>query len=162
MNEPNKVTVEGLKLMACYQCSEIGQIGWKVRLEKMRDGRLDAPKRFLKKIKPPSNSKSKLTTNKLENYEVIENFSENIKKGRERIGISQEEFAKLIKEKLSVIQKIESGKIVPSIKLSREIEHTLKIELLLNQKEVENDLTSDATSDLTIGDVLHFKKKEKT
>ena len=163
MDGPNKVTVEGLKLMVCHKCSEIGEMGWKVRLEKMRNGRIDESKSSSRKVKRLSVPKRKTTLNGFENYEVIENFSENIKKGREGIGISQEEFAKLIKEKLSLVQKIESGKIVPSIQLSREIEHTLKIKLLSNQKEeMENDLQSDAKSALTIGDVLHLKKKERT
>jgi len=157
----NKVIVEGLNLMVCNKCSDIGERGWKVALEKVGDSRAFKSKISSIKVRKPS-ARAPAALISLENYEVVENFSENIKKGRERMGISQEEFAKIIKEKLSVVQKIESGKIVPSIKLSREIEHALKIKLLTNQKEEkESDLQSDAQSALTIGDILQFKKKEK-
>lgn len=161
-NESIKITVEGINLMVCYGCSKIGEIGWKIGLGKMRNGEAHESKKipismnkFLRRKKAPK-------SNDLENYEVIENFSEKIKKGREKKGISQEEFAKLIKEKLSIIQKIESGKMAPSLKLSREIEHILKIELLSNRKKELEDISQINTkSTLTIGDILHFKKKEK-
>ena len=98
----------------------------------------------------------------LEDYEITENFSESLQNGRTRMGISQEELAKLLKEKLSVIQKIESGKIAPSLKLSREIEHLLKIKLLTTEKpKIDYDANKEIASDLTIGDVFQYKKKEK-
>ncbi len=148
--------------MVCNGCSKIGETGWKIGFRKMRNAEADESKKIPTRINKFLRQKKAPKSNDLENYEVIENFSEKIKKGREKKKISQEEFAKLIKEKLSIIQKIESGKMAPSLKLSREIEHILKIELLsYRKKELEDVSQIDTVSTLTLGDILHFKKKEK-
>ncbi len=152
----NRIMVEGLQLMACHRCSGHGE-KIKFDIEKIRSGISKRPK-IESRIK--KGDKRKFFDN-LENFEVIEDYSEKIKEGRGRIGISQEELAKYLKEKLSVVQKIETGKIVPSIKLAREIEHILKIKLLsAPKKEIENKNQVDSSSALTIGDIIQLKKGE--
>ena len=55
-------------------------------------------------------------------YEVSEDFNTIIRVAREKKGWSREELAKKIYEKVSVINRIESGKMVPDIKLARKLE----------------------------------------
>jgi ribosome-binding protein aMBF1 (putative translation factor) len=52
-----------------------------------------------------------------------------IRKAREAMGMSQDQFGVRLSEKSSVIHKLESGSIVPSDALVRKIERTLKIRI---------------------------------
>ncbi|WP_455277256.1 multiprotein bridging factor aMBF1 [[Eubacterium] cellulosolvens] len=160
IGKPNRVVIEGSKLVTCSKCSEFSEKSWESEFQRSQITRTIKPSSIFKDSR--RNLRSKSSTKNLEDYEITENFSESLQKGRTKMGISQEKLAKLLKEKLSVIQKIESGKITPSLKLSREIEHLLKIKLLTTEKpNIDYDANKKVTSDLTIGDVFQYKKKEK-
>lgn len=65
-----------------------------------------------------------------EDLDLIENYGEIIRKARMKMGISQEELAKQISEKLTIIKKIEQGTFKPSIELARKLEKFLKIKII--------------------------------
>ncbi len=96
----------------------------------------------------------------MEEFDVAENYSDLVRRGRIKLGLSQEDVAKRVREKLSVIQKIETGKVAPETRLCRELEHELKIKLLVPRKEAEAPKTS-APSELTLGDIIRIKGKHK-
>jgi putative transcription factor len=94
--------------------------------------------------------------------EVVEDFSNRIRKAREKIGLTQEDLARRVKEKLSIIQKIESGKITPDMKLCRELEHSLRISLLAPRVEAPISTTLSPSLGLTLGDVVKMKRKNQS
>jgi uncharacterized protein (TIGR00270 family) len=99
----------------------------------------------------------------VEESDLIEEYSHVIKEGREKLGISQQDLAFKAKEKLTVIQKIEIGKMLPTIRLSKELEHILRVRLLVPREEF--DLPSPArraspSPVATLGDVALVKHKE--
>ena len=96
----------------------------------------------------------------MEELEVAEDYSRLVLRKRMKLGLSQEELAQRVKEKLSVIQKIETGKIAPNTRLCRELEHELKIKLLIPRKEVIAPKTY-APAEVTLGDIIHVKGKLK-
>lgn len=156
IDSPSRIMVEGLQLMACHRCSGHGE-KVKFDIDKIRSG-MSKRSKIESRIRKAN---SRRFTDSLENLEIVEDYYRKIKEGRERMGISQEELAKYLKEKLSVVQKIEIGKIIPSIKISREIEHILKIKLLSTpKKETENKTQINSNSALTIGDIIKLKKGE--
>jgi putative transcription factor len=160
IEKPNRVVIEGSKLVVCRKCSEFSETSWESEFQRSQITQTIKPSPAFRDSR--RNLRIKSPSKNLEDYEITENFSESLQKGRIKMGISQEELAKLLKEKLSVIQKIESGKITPSLKLSREIEHLLKIKLLTTEKpKIDYDANKEMASDLTIGDVFQYKKKEK-
>lgn len=65
-----------------------------------------------------------------EDLDLIENYGEIIRNARIKMGISQEELAKQISEKLTIIKKIEQGTFKPPIELARKIEKFLKIKII--------------------------------
>lgn len=65
-----------------------------------------------------------------EDLDLIENYGEIIRNARIKMGISQEELAKQISEKLTIIKKIEQGTFKPSIELARKLEKFLKIKII--------------------------------
>ncbi|MEM1574836.1 MAG: multiprotein-bridging factor 1 family protein [Nitrososphaerota archaeon] len=65
-----------------------------------------------------------------EDLELIENYGEIIRNARIKMGLSQEELAKQISEKLTIIKKIEQGAFKPPIELARKLEKFLKIKII--------------------------------
>jgi putative transcription factor len=92
----------------------------------------------------------------IQELDVAENFADIIRKRRMKLGLSQEDLAKRVKEKLSVIQKIETGKIAPDTQLCRELQHELKIKLLVPRKETPPPKTT-APGEVTLGDIIKIK-----
>ena len=87
---------------------------------------------------------------------VVDNYSSLIQKAREKKGLKQEELAKAIAEKESVIHQLESSKLKPNFKLAQKLEVFLGIKIL---EKAETNLGEKKNinfkgSDLTIGDLL--------
>lgn len=85
-----------------------------------------------------------------------------VKEAREALGMSQEELAKKMNERESVVHAIESGHLKPSIELARKLEKSLQIRLVENYaKEQEKPKVNFKNEGLTIGDLIKLKQKEK-
>ncbi len=93
--------------------------------------------------------------------EVVEDYAQIVRKSREDKGMSQEDFAKKLNEKESVIHKIETGGLIPSLKLARKLERLLHIRLIEIVEEHHNAAPSSSKkgSELTLGDLIKIKKK---
>lgn len=94
----------------------------------------------------------------MEELDIAENFSDLIRKRRMKLALSQEDLAMRVKEKLSVIQKIEMGKMAPNTQLCRQLQHELKIKLLVPRTETPPPKTA-APSEVTLGDIIKIKTK---
>lgn len=96
----------------------------------------------------------------MEESEVADDYSTLVRRQRMKLGLSQEELAKRVKAKLSVLQKIETGKMAPDTKLCRELEHELRIKLLVPRKETTVPKMA-APAEVTLGDIIRIKGKLK-
>lgn len=154
--EPKRVVIDGVKMIVCYSCAPMGSSYWEplsVSKEKFKPRKKSVNKS--RTIKPKPN-------NWIETMEPVESVSSLVKKTRIKLGLTQEELAKISKEKLSMIQKIESGKIAPSVPLCRTLQHILKINLLTEAENEEPSVSfDDQKTELTIGDIAHFKDKNR-
>jgi putative transcription factor len=82
-----------------------------------------------------------------------------IREAREKKGWSREDLGEKIYEKVSVIHRLESGKMVPDLKLARKLEKTLKVTLLEKTEEAQlDDLKGSNMRKATIGDIARIKK----
>jgi len=90
---------------------------------------------------------------------VVNNYSELIQKARERKRMRQDELAKSIGEKESVIHNIESGHLRPNLKLAKKLSVFLNINLIAKEEKFieEKDIDFKDTN-MTIGDILRAKK----
>jgi len=70
-----------------------------------------------------------------EDLELVEDFGELVRKARIKLGLTQQDLAAQLNEKLTVIKKIEAGQFRPSIQLARKLEKFLKIQLLVPVEE---------------------------
>ena len=135
--------IEGTKLNVCKNCSRFGKIIGKTKTEgtqkiKRTEKIMAVPEKEIVQI-------------------ITKDYSNLIKEKRESLGLKQKELAKKIAEKESVIHKVESGHVEPSISLARKLEKTLGIRLIEEEKveKVTKEKTKD--SGITIGDL--FKSK---
>jgi putative transcription factor len=147
-----KVKVEGAKMLVCRNCQALGKpyqedlpilrprpsFGGISRLPRIHERR---PAELPKEI---------------EELDIAENFSVLVRKGRMKLGWSQDDLAKKVKEKLSVIQKIETGKMTPNTQLCRQLQHELKIKLLVPRKETPSPKIA-TPAEVTLGDIVKIK-----
>jgi len=99
----------------------------------------------------------------VEDSDLVENYSRIVKDAREKIGLSQTDLAFKAKEKLTVIQKIELGKIVPTMRLTKELEHILHVKLLAPREDLETStvpVRQTGPRELTLGDIALVRHRE--
>jgi putative transcription factor len=90
--------------------------------------------------------------------EIAQDYDERIRTGREDSGLSQEDLAKKLNEKASLIRKLEHGDTLPSDEVQRKLEGELGIDLSAGSTDDESDWSSDsATGEYTLGDVVERK-----
>ncbi len=153
---PAHVVVEGARLVVCPECSTHGEDYWHP-VAPSKTPEQPTPKSIKAKPRMQMDSLPKGYAE----LEPREDYANRIRKAREKRGLSQEDLANLAKERLSIIQKIELGKMIPNLQLSRILEHVLKMKLLVPAAEPDSSKqTVSETLELTIGDVIQFKKKE--
>ena len=89
---------------------------------------------------------------------IVSDHATRIRKAREKLGLTQKEFALKINERESVVSKLESGGHEPSLDLCRKLERLLRI-TLVEEQEAETTVRGGAGlgGAMTIGDM--FKKK---
>jgi putative transcription factor len=89
---------------------------------------------------------------------IVEEFSVLIKAAREKLNLKQEEVAKKLNEKESLIQALESGHHHPNLELAKKFEHFYHITLTEVVKEEQIVPRSGSSSAFTLGDFIKVKK----
>lgn len=131
--------VEGSLMEVCSKCLKFGKL-----IEKRKD--FDVEKIVKKKI-----------TNEII-FVLKKDYNLILKNCREESKLTQEELAKKLNEKVSLIQKIENKGIEPNDELVNKYEKFFRINLREEFKQEPLNLNFK-NSTLTIGDLLRFKKK---
>jgi putative transcription factor len=117
INHGERVFVEGNLLTVCKTCSKRG----KPSNEQQNNQRRISTRS--KKIVIPN----KITFN--DSIILINNFSEVIRKSRMKQGLTHEQLGTLIKERASLLRKIESGTLKPDGELTKKLERYFRIKL---------------------------------
>lgn len=93
--------------------------------------------------------------------EVAPDYDDRIRNAREAEGISQEELAKSINEKASLVRKLERADMLPSDDVQRKLEKRLDITLTEASGTADEEWSSGDTGDgLTLGDMVKRKRKD--
>ncbi len=142
-----KAIVEGSIISVCEKCKKFGEV---ISIEKP-------------KVEEPKHEKPKPETKPEEEKQevIVDDYSLKVRKAREEKEMTQEELAKAIAEKESMIHKIESNQITPSLQLAKKLEQFFRISLIeeFDPKKApvkELDFKDEA---ITIGDLIRLKKK---
>lgn len=122
---------------ACGRCSRFGKILWK-----------------LDEIKPEIKNRK---IDGEDSESIIENYDKIIRKERERRGLKLDGLARKLNEKESLIQKIENGEMMPSLKLAKKMEKFFGAKLVENVFNNKIEIKRSETKEFTIGDVIKQK-----
>jgi putative transcription factor len=98
-----------------------------------------------------------------ETLETIEDYGTKIRRTRQKAGISIEELARKIREKESVIKKLEKEELNPNRNLARKIKNALGLNILEVGETSVTSPTKKPTTGRTLGDIwkLSQTKDEK-
>ncbi len=162
-----KIEVEGAKMLVCHVCQKLGKPYEEESVSPPQPQQPQNQARNLTVAHPPTlhlrpGKRKVQLPSEMDQFDLVEDVALRVRKYRTKLGLSQEDLATCVKVKLSVIQKIESGKIAPDIRLCRELEHELKVKLLAPRAETEDLPKGPPPSEVTLGDIIKIKDKTKT
>lgn len=174
------IEVDGAKLLVCAQCRKFGEESRQrlgqprktpsfvppTRVGEPRESPSQSTARTQRKIPKralePKAVREKREKAESSEYELVDDYPQRIKHAREDLELTQSELANKVGEKLSIIQKLETGKMRPSDVLIDKLNRVLRITL---RAPVEDDLIphdfEKADAELTIGDVAKQVTKKK-
>jgi putative transcription factor len=157
MGSPFKALIEGAKMLACGECAKLGSVSWEAKTEPRM-------KKVQRRLPQPVVAPRKQPSLKIEaSLELIDGFGAKIRQAREKLGLSHKDLGKKISEKVSVLRKIESGKMAPDNLLTEKLQYALKIKLMVPVSEPEvpaKALATSRPSAPTLGDIVMVKKEK--
>lgn len=132
------VSLEGTQLLLCENCSRFGV---PVKTPATRRVSVARPR--------PSRPHRSLPVEE----DLVVDLGERIRRSREAKGWKREELARRLNEKVSVIEKLEKGKMRPDDRLVAKVERVLEIRL---REKVEEETVTPRSKDrpLTLGDLI--------
>ena len=147
IGKPVKTKIENSIMLTCNECSKFGKIQREPpRPNRGPTSRASAGRRRTYRSQEPT-------------HEVIEDYQKVIREAREKKGWSREDLGERIYEKVSVINRLESGKMVPDLKLAKKLEKSLNVTLLEKTEQAQLDeLNPLNRRKATIGDIVRIKK----
>ena len=90
--------------------------------------------------------------------ELAQDFDDRIRQARETAGLSQQDLARDLNEKASLIQKLEQGKMLPTDEMQEKLERSLDIDLTAGGSTDDTEWESDSEAgEYTLGDVVERK-----
>ena len=149
-----KTEIEGVRMNACETCARHGKIFHEIRQELPKQKEKEQ-KRQVREDKPSVPAPEVIQL-------IMKDYSSKIKNAREHKGLKQEDFAKKINEKESVIHQLESGHMKPNLELAQKLEHALGIkiieEITMEPEEMQGGKPK-GNGPLTLGDMINIKKR---
>ena len=142
-HNPIRAKIEGSVMVVCKECSKLGKIQKAPPKPKFRKQ---------DKTKRPKTTRNKNYSRQDEpTEELIEDFDIEIRKARESKDWSREVLGKKINERVSVITRIETGKMTPDLKLTKKLEKALNIKLLEKVNNVDlNQFVNSSSGERTL------------
>jgi len=150
-----KIVIEGSTLEVCSRCERFGQDYEEVKDREGIVGRDTIAERLERREK------------RLRGKDVFEgaekelalDYPIRIRNARSKAGLNQEELAKKINEKKSVVAKLETGDMVPDNKLIKKLERALDISLTEAVGPVQAPKHREESRGMTLGDFIKIKKE---
>jgi putative transcription factor len=153
---PYRSMIEGAKMLVCSNCSKLGS----VYLETKTEPRL---KKVARRLPTPVHiPRRQPSLSDTESLELANDFGSKVRQAREKLGLSHEELGKKISEKVSVLRKIESGKMTPDNVLTEKLQHSLRIQLLvpISEPKVPSQALATRLTSPTLADIAQVKKEK--
>ena len=146
---PQRIVIDRSTLDVCKSCARFGkpEDKWSPVPRKM----VPVERAFtVKRPKPRDHFKDLV--------ELVPDFGRKIREAREGLGLSPEELGGRIKEKVTLLKKIEREEISPEDGIRKKLEKELKIKLSDQASETRVKSGSSGRG-LTLGDIASIKRK---
>jgi putative transcription factor len=151
---PIRAIVEGAKMTVCSECAKLASGYWEPKPQRRA-------KKSVKHLRIPV-SRRKPTPSVTETLELVDDFGQRVRQARRGLELSHEDLGRKIREKVSVLRKIESGKMAPDLGLAEKLEHALKIKLRVPPSEPKTQFISlSKPQRATLGDLVLLKDQGK-
>jgi len=155
---PFRAMIEGAKMTVCNKCVKLGSVFWEAKTEpRLRKvaRRLPSTPMVAPRKQPPILA--------AESLELVDDFGIKVRQAREKTGLSHEDLGKKISEKVSVLRKIESGKMTPDNLLVEKLQHALRIKLMVpvSEPKVPAKALVSHLAAPTLGDIAQVKKEKE-
>ncbi|MFW9950680.1 MAG: multiprotein bridging factor aMBF1 [Candidatus Thorarchaeota archaeon] len=152
------VMLEGAKITVCQSCAQYG-IKIQEKKTKLTSNQKIHKESVQKRKQQPDYSKE------FDKFEIVADFAKIINNIRNNLGLNQDKFAKKLNEKPSLLKRIESGKVEPTIQLAKKIEKVYGVKLIKEIESIEASFLDSKyikkTSGTSLGDIAFIKKKKK-
>ncbi|WP_123533978.1 multiprotein bridging factor aMBF1 [Halosimplex salinum] len=164
-SSPNRVKVEGAELDVCDECTDFGT-------EVKQQTSSGASTKYSTSSSSSSSSSGSSTSSSSssggssqrrqdmfdEMDELAQDYDEIVRSAREDAGLSQEDLARKLNEKASLIRKIERGDTLPADDVQTKIESALDVDLSAGGTADESEWSGgSSTGEYTLGDVVERK-----
>jgi len=141
-------------MIVCGECAKLGSGYWEAKPQ-------HHPKTIVKPQPKFSIPRKKQRPTVTEALELVGDFGLRVRRAREGLELSHEDLGRKIGEKVSVLRKIESGKMTPDLMLAEKLEHALRIKLLVPPSEPKTPAAVlSQPREITLGDVVRLKEKK--
>lgn len=130
-----RALVEGVEMSVCRTCSGFGKI-------------LQTP--VVRQHKANPKLPETIST-------IVPDAGELVRKAREKLGLTQKDFALKVNEHQSTIYKVETAHLEPNMMLARKLERNLGIILIEEHEDAVISSPKTKSASLTIGDMIKLK-----
>lgn len=142
-----RAEIEGTDMNVCHQCAGYGKIKYVPTTLSSKESAGGKNVKRAEKEEPE--------------LRIVDNYAKIVRGLREKSGLTQEEFAKKINEKESLMKSIEGGKIVPSMQIAEKLEKLFGVILIEELENMSAGETKTNSKDFTIGDMITIKTRKK-
>ncbi|MCX6673054.1 MAG: multiprotein bridging factor aMBF1 [Methanothrix sp.] len=146
---PQRIVIDGSTLEVCKSCARFGKPEDKWSL---------VPKKMVPVARAFTVSRPKPRDHFKDLVELVPDFGRKIREAREGLGLSSEELGGRIKEKVTLLKKIEREELSPEDGIRKKLEKELKIKLS-DQASETRVKSGNAGRGLTLGDIASIKRK---
>ncbi|GEM_PF-118247 len=149
--------IEGTELSVCEACSKHGKI-----IRKQMYAQNVSHQKTTQQKSMQGHTATPVKTPVQETIlDIVKEYGHIIKESREKRQLTQDDFARLLNEKVTLLQKIEAGLAKPTIALAKKLEHALAIKLIEEVKdETQYESSKGKKEAFTLGDFIKIKKRK--
>jgi len=146
---PQKIVIDGSALEVCKSCARFG---------KPDDKWSPVPKKMVPVERAFTVTRPKPRDHFRDLVELVPEFGTKIREARESLGLTPEQLGSRIKEKATLLKKIEREEISPEDDIRKKLERELKIKLT-DQVNEAKQRSGSGNRGLTLGDIASIKRK---
>lgn len=157
-DELTTIQTEGTKLQVCSNCTDFGTVLQEETSSTGSQGGTQSSSSNQTQKKKPNPQKSNPRSDAFDQMETLApDYDDRVRGARESSGLTQEDLAKQLNEKASLIRKIEGGDMQPDEEVRKKLERALEISLVeeVGGEEWEGGGSSEG---YTLGDIIERKE----